>query len=68
MKKKGTELGAPNVIPSRRVFIKGAAALGSPLHATAWLVRTLAGLGDLQGMQHAGQWLQPYRHLGWQPV
>ena len=24
----------------------GAAALGSPLHATAWLVRTLAGLGD----------------------
>jgi 2-keto-4-pentenoate hydratase len=24
----------------------GAAALGSPLHATAWLVRTLAGLGE----------------------
>ena len=32
----------------------GAAALGSPLHATAWLVRTLAGLGD---RLHAGQFV-----------
>jgi len=32
----------------------GAAALGSPLHATAWLVRTLAGLG---GSLRAGQFV-----------
>jgi len=32
----------------------GAAALGSPLHATAWLVRTLDGLG---GSLRAGQFI-----------